>query len=161
MVIVVLVIIAAVILLLIYINQSRTERGLRSDFDKFIEGEFRENFYPEVIREVNLNEPIELDNRTQLIFFGVNHFQVVRSPWALYVVTSRDICHQFLPTFKGKYWIQRFTTLPERDAIKVSGQFEVQEIIWSKKETITARGFLLPHNGLQEDLTRNVHFAVQ
>jgi len=161
MFIVFFVIIAAIIFLIVYISQPRTELGLRNEFNNFIEEELRENFCLRGAQEIDLTEPIKLDKRTQLVIFGIDHFQAIHSPWALYLVTDKNICNQFKPTFKNKFWLQHFTTLPERDAIRILDSFEIQEIIWSEKETISARAFILPHSGSREDSNRNVHFLTQ
>lgn len=142
----ILAIIAAIILLIVYINQPRSEWGFRENFNEFIAEELQQNYNIKEVREVNLTEPINLDSKHQLIVFGINHADTIRSPWAIYLVTAKNDPRLIRPTFGDIFWISRFSRQPEKDAIKIEEPFEVQELIWTEKEVITARGFLVPIN---------------
>lgn len=145
MIIVVLAIIATIILLIIYINQPRSERGFRRKFNNFIDDELRENYCFEKAQEVDLKEPIKLNSRTQLVIFGVNHGQIIYSPWALYLVTKDNNPKRIYPKYKKHFWTQRFTNSLSKDTIKISEPFEIQEIIWSEKEIIPMKGYIVPY----------------
>ena len=145
--IVIFVLIAIFILLLAYIGQPRTEKKLEENFDEFIKNELHEIYCESVqghacfkdAKEVDLSQSLQLDDKTQLIVFGIDHRQTLRCPWALYLVTKQDDNYLIHPDIKGNFWLQKFVKPPGTNS-----KFEIQEVIWSNKQTITARGFLVP-----------------
>ena len=137
-----LVIIALIILLIIYVNQPRSERKLRDKFNEFIDSTLRENYCFEKAKEVNLRNPVKLDPKTQLVVFGVTH---TFSSWAVFMVTRKNYPTRVHIESDDKFWIQRFTPSYEEGTIKISEPFELQEIVWSSKEIIPARAFIVPY----------------
>lgn len=164
-------VIALAILLLIWIwlTSPPNEQNYLDEFDKFIQRSIKEfvfnhrlthNNLNEIIKEVSLDEPLQLTSNQQLLVFGLNHSSTIRSPWIL----CTDVHHSsgskhYEISISGQgsqnFWMQKFSTWPERESFRLPERvdFEIYENVWSARSTLLPRAFQVPMPG-------NLNFSI-
>ena len=134
----ILLLIAFGLLLFLYFY-TRDETRYEKDFNEYIERDLGVN---NLSKEISLNEQVSLDDQTELVVYGINHYKTMGTQWMLFI-NKEQIC----PLEINKYWIQRFSTWPERDAFKVKATFKLEEVVKTNRKFISMRGFLIPISG--------------
>jgi len=173
-----IVVIALAILLLIWIwiTSSPNEQSYKEEFNKYIQTSLKEYVFNhrlshrdlnDLIEEVSLDQPVQINSDQQLLVFGINHFSVLRAPWVLCVDWPRqnspnhqELNHQeIIIKTPQKFWTQMFSTWPERESVQVpeNAPLEIYENVWTSRTTLLPRAFRVPLPGSLEFQIDSVH----
>ena len=137
---IVLSLIAIFLLFLVWLTQVPTEEEYRKEYAEFITKTFKGSTS---YKEIELNKPLRLSSRSQLVVFGVDHTKILGTSWALYMVTQENDYNIVSPTKHDNFWCQRISSIPTKDCVTMKEAFELQEVVWSNKKYLKARAFIV------------------
>ena len=149
------ILVAIFVLFVCWIFAEKTEDGLKDNYETYIDREMQsycdydcdeKGACPANTSEVSLDKPIQLDSKTQLVIFGVNHQKTMGCGWTTYLLDAEGDRHELEFQKCGRFWKAVVVAVPQDGAICLRGDFKVMHKVLTARPTQTIKAYLVPRH---------------